>query len=83
MQTAAKRALFHLRDGWFFGRGEGGVVLIEKRRRADPDAPLDLLLVLPGEEWCSIVAAVSAAGAVAESFAQACELHLGPEGERQ
>jgi predicted NBD/HSP70 family sugar kinase len=67
---------FHLRDGWYFHRNEqdDGTVTIHIPGRT---------LVIPANEWESVVAAMSPTGDNADTYAKAKALHEGeatPEG---
>ena len=46
---------FHWRDDWYFKRMDNGDVEIQNTR-------LNLCMVVPNAEWCSIIAQVSALG---------------------
>lgn len=62
---------YHWRDGWYFDRTEDGSVVISKGPREEAHQAL----IIPPNEWASIVASVSASSETAESFAAAQRLH--------
>lgn len=69
---------YHWRDGWYFQRLEDGGVLISKRpRKGALDGTTEIYAIVPPNEWASIIAAVSAYGDLAESYAAAERLHAG------
>jgi hypothetical protein len=59
---------FHWRDGWFFKRLPDGSVRVQHRA---PDAGPSVDLLIPSNEWASIVASMSAEGETAESYQDA------------
>lgn len=68
----------HVKDGWNFQRVDDGAVRIYK---TDPNGPSDqeasLLaeITIPGNEWESVIAAVSAHGDSARGFSIAQAFH--------
>ncbi len=62
--------MFHAKEGWYFGRQEGGSVRI-----LTPDPEVTILL--DPDTWCSVIASVSAKGETAETFAEAEKFHVG------
>jgi hypothetical protein len=68
---------FHSRDGWYFKRLENGSVWIRKTVTPTVDSAVEHELLIPANEWASIVAAVSASGDTAGTYAAASILHAG------
>lgn len=69
---------FHWKDGWFWRRLDDGSVQIRKGAgfESDADHRTDLMLVVPPNEWASIVASV-AAGGEGPNYKAATDLHAG------
>lgn len=68
---------FHLREGLFFCRKADGHVAIQKYR---PGAlGPEWVLVVPPNEWASVVASVCARGENIDTFTEAMEFHGAPE----
>lgn len=68
---------FHWTNGWYFKRLENGSVRIRKATNFEsqaPDLKPEIELVIPPNEWASIVASVSVGGD-AQNFQRATELH--------
>lgn len=70
MQLTKERGGFHWRDDWMFTRRPDGSVNIWR-----PNTNINILI--PPNEWASIVASVSGCGETADSFADAQALHGG------
>jgi hypothetical protein len=67
--------MFHLRDGFYFGRMADGSVQIVIRESGHIDAPVCRLLTVPENEWVSVLAAVCARGETSETYQEACDYH--------
>jgi hypothetical protein len=67
-----EKAVFHHKDGWYFGRLHDGSVLIQKRGL---DGGI-LEHVIDVDSWASIVAAVSVSGETRESWQLARVFHI-------
>ena len=65
---------FHWRDGWYFKRGADGTVIV--RRISHETHRPDVDLLIPPNEWASIVASVCARNETAETYAEATRLHM-------
>lgn len=65
-------AMFHAHSGWYFQRRGDGVRVTRKAETAEADT-----VDFDAETWASIVAAVSAQGENAQTFATALEFQLG------
>lgn len=61
--------IYHWRDEWMFERGDDGNVIIHNTRL------LERHLVIPPNEWASIIASVSAKGETGEQFSAAEAFH--------
>ena len=70
--TANKRDYpkYHWRDGWYFERGTNGNVVITPPK-GDNVGPI----IIPYNEWASIIAAVSEKGETGEQYQAALKLH--------
>ena len=68
-------AQFHWRDGWFWKRGADGTVVVrhDNKETHRPDASI----LIPPNEWASIVASVCADGETAETYEAVTKLHMG------
>jgi hypothetical protein len=64
---------FHWQHGWYFRRADDGSVEV---RHIDGDGVIGLATI-PGDEWCSIVAAVSCDSGTSATYAAARVLHHG------
>lgn len=67
--------MFHLKDGWYFERTAMGDVKIVKKASPMSDAPVVAEIVVPPNEWASVVASVCFDGANAETFGAMQEFH--------
>lgn len=75
--------MFHLKDGWNFGRQDNGAVVIEHRNyQIDAETgkytslyTVDTRLVVDADGWASIISSVSAGGEVDGRFFSALEFH--------
>lgn len=65
----------HHTGGLFFKREAEGAVRICQHADASPGAALLLEVVIPANEWASLVASVSKGGETAESWRAALDLH--------
>ena len=69
---------FHNRDGWYFARiSDDGQVRIRKRATARDDAGIVAEIVIPENEWASIVASVSRGGETGASWQFVRDFHNG------
>jgi hypothetical protein len=75
-RMAAPANGFHWRDGIYFARNDDGSVYVSIPDKLD--APCRELTI-PGNEWCSIVAAVCGGGGNADTVAKAAALHDGAQ----
>lgn len=67
--------MFHLKDGWYFERTAMGDVKIVKKASPMGDAPVVAEIVVPPNEWASVVASVCFDGENAETFGAMQEFH--------
>jgi hypothetical protein len=67
--------MFHLKEGWFFQRLPDGSVMVTKRKDAGLESPIITRMVIPPEEWASVVSAVSAGGDANGRYQQALDFH--------
>jgi len=74
--------MFHWRDGWYFSRTGADIVVIEhhvygteKNELGQLMYTIDVKIAIPGSEWASIVAAVSATGETSETYWKALAFH--------
>lgn len=63
---------FHWRDGWFFKRQEDGSVRV---LHLDEHKNVKTQIIIPENEWASIVTSVSAEGETAERWEQSRRFH--------
>lgn len=67
---------FHNRDGWYYLRLADGHVRITKYADGGRDgAPIVTEIIIPPNEWASIVCSVSAAGETGERWNVALDFH--------
>ena len=73
---------FHWSDGWFFSRQPDGSVTMEHRVYENDRNELgermyhyDVKVNIPADEWCSIIASVSAGGEVDYRWYAARDFH--------
>ena len=69
--------MFHLKEGWYFERLSDGSVMVTKRKDAGLESPIVTRIVVPPEEWASVVASVSAGGEGNGGWKQALDFHSG------
>jgi hypothetical protein len=75
--------MFHLKDGWNFGRQDDGSVVIEHRNyQIDAETgkytqlyTVNTRLVVDADGWASVIASVSAGGEDHARFFAALEFH--------
>ncbi len=65
--------MFHLTEGFYFGRDGDDVVLAVSNTTLG-ERPFHREVRVPANEWASAVAATSARGETGETFAEALEL---------
>ncbi len=70
---------FHLKDGWWFTRTTGGSVNIVKRKDASDNAEVIAAILIPWNEWASIVATVSRDGENHYGWYEAVTFHFEKE----
>ena len=68
---------FHLREGFYFRRLENGDVNIFVTETPRHDSAILREIVIPENEWASVVASVSAKGENADTWQQARDFHSG------
>lgn len=68
---------FHWREGLYFNRLENGDVEISKSASHPSQALPAILLVIPSNEWASIVSSVSKGGETSESYSGTLAFHMG------
>lgn len=66
---------FHWRDGLYFKRTENGSVRMTKFARGGASEEVESDVVIPPNEWASIVASVSVAGETSERWDAAQDFH--------
>lgn len=69
--------MFHLKEGWFFERLPNGSVMVTKRTDAGLESPIVTRMIVPPEEWASVVASVSAGGEFNGRWQAALDFHSG------
>lgn len=69
--------MFHLKEGWFFERLSDGSVMVTKRKDAGLESPIISRIIVPPEEWASVVASVSAGNEFNGRWKQALDFHSG------
>lgn len=62
MTDAVNIPWFHLKDGWWFTRTGDGSVNIVKHQTDDPHSEIIAAVLIPANEWASVVASVSRDG---------------------
>lgn len=75
--------MFHLKEGWNFGRKDDGSVVIEHRNyQIDAETgkytslyTVNTRLVVDADGWASVIASVSAGGEVDNRFFSALNFH--------
>ncbi len=70
-----RRQMYHWRQGLYFNRLPYGDVQILQEPDCSPPCLLLPIACIPTNEWCSIVAAMSATGKTAEVYAAIKKLH--------
>jgi len=76
---------FHWQNGWFFGRDKDGSVRVQHHAPPHdgmdelgfPVGEPDMCIAIPGPEWASIVASVSAADETSVTYEVARAFHEG------
>lgn len=69
--------MFHLKEGWFFERLSDGSVMVTKRKDAGSESPIITRMIVPPNEWASVVASVSAGGELNGRWKSALDFHSG------
>jgi hypothetical protein len=69
--------MFHLKEGWFFERLSDGSVMVTKRKDAGMESPIITRMIVPPEEWASVVASVSAGNEFNGRWKAALDFHSG------
>lgn len=69
---------FHLRSGLHFQRGDEGEVTIVKTDGQAFDPVIQWEVVVPAEEWASVVASVGARGETGDTWREALAYHQDP-----
>ncbi len=78
-EREASMPIYHWKDNWFFKRGADGTVVVRHDNK-ETHRP-DVSLLIPPNEWASIIASVSARGETAEQYAAATDFHNGRAGQ--
>jgi hypothetical protein len=71
---------FHWREGWYFRRFDDASVRVTKYANGGASRQVEHVMVIPPNEWASIVASVSAHGENGETHRGALAFHMGKVG---
>ena len=74
-----KKGSFHWQAGWYFRRLDNGTVQVAHLLRdTDGEERVDQRLLIPADEWASIILAVSARTPTGENYDAARKFHCVP-----